>query len=155
MIYLVTHNDPDILEQLLKWGKRKKMEDKVLQWQQFDQDQDGKDMDQLDGGGCWQLIGQKSAKSLMMQKTVVEGTEDDELMKKNPIQVSVLQGHARCSKMLHRFGWRIPQVTNSLILETLKPSQVDETCISGERGRCSRRRTGGCQAESCHSPTAQ
>ena len=32
MIYLVTHNDPDILEALLKWGKRKKMEDKVLQW---------------------------------------------------------------------------------------------------------------------------
>ena len=79
--------------------------------EEVDQDQDGMDMDQLDGGGCWQLIGQKSAKSLMMQKTVVEGTEDDELMKKNPIQVSVLQGHARCSKMLHRFGWRIPQVT--------------------------------------------
>ena len=111
MIYLVTHNDPDILEALLKWGKRKKMEDKVLQWQQVDQDQDGMDLDQLDGGGCWQLIGKKSAKSLMMQKTVVEGTEDDELMKKNPIQVSVLQGHARCSKMLHQFGWRIPQVT--------------------------------------------
>ena len=117
MIYLVTHNDPDILEQLLKWGKKKKMEDKVLQWQQVDQDQDGMDMDKLDGGGCWQLIGQKSAKSLMMQKTVVEGTEDDELMKKNPIQVSVLQGHARCSKMLHRFGWRIPQVTTVLYLK--------------------------------------
>ena len=65
MIYLVTHNDPDILEQLLKWGKKKKMEDKVLQWQQVDQDQDGMDMDQLDGGGCWQLIGNRNLTNMI------------------------------------------------------------------------------------------
>ena len=34
VIYLVTHNDPDILEQLLEWGKRNRMEEKVVQWEE-------------------------------------------------------------------------------------------------------------------------
>ena len=116
MIYLVTHNDPDILERLLEWGKRNRMEEKVVLWEDEDNQDKMEDTEQPDGENCWQGIscpssGQRSRKSFMSSLIMEEeNANEDALMKKNPIKMSVLQGYMKCSRLLHRFGWRIPQV---------------------------------------------
>ena len=121
MIYLVTHNDPDILERLLEWGKRNRMEEKVVLWEDEDDQDKMEDTEQPDGGSCWQGMsclssGQRSRKSFMSSLIMEEeNANEDALMKKNPIKMSVLQGYMKCSRLLHRFGWRIPQVWISLV----------------------------------------
>ena len=46
-----------------------------------------------------------------------ENANEDALMKKNPIKMSVLQGYMKCSRLLHRFGWRIPQVQRGTVVQ--------------------------------------
>ena len=116
MIYLVTHNDPDILERLLEWGKRNRMEEKVVLWEDEDNQDKIGDQKQPDGGNCWQGMsctssGGRTRKSFMSALIMEEENgNENALMKKNPIKMSVLQGYVKCSRLLHRFGWRIPQV---------------------------------------------
>ena len=111
MIYLVTHNDPDILERLLEWGKKNSMDEKVVQWEDEDDQDKMEDTEQPEGGNCWQRMGCPSSGQRLRKKIMEEENgSEDALMKKNPMKMSVLQGYVKCSRLLHRFGWRIPQV---------------------------------------------
>ena len=119
MIYLVTHNDPDILERLLEWGKRNRMDEKVVVWEDEDEQDKMEETDQQPDGGssCWQKMSCPSSsrrlRKSLMSKMIREEENGKEvaLMKKNPLKMSVLQGYMKCSRLLHRFGWRIPQVS--------------------------------------------
>ena len=120
MIYLVTHNDPDILERLLEWGKKNRMHEKVVLWEDEDDQDKMEDTEQPEEGNCWQRMscpssGQISRKSFMSKIMEEENGNEDALMKKNPMKMSVLQGYVKCSRLLHRFGWRIPQVWEAVI----------------------------------------
>ena len=120
MIYLVTHNDPDILERLLEWGKKNRMHEKVVLWEDEDEQDKMEDTEQPEEGNCWQRMscpspGQISRKSFMSKIMEEENGNEDALMKKNPMKMSVLQGYVKCSRLLHRFGWRIPQVWEAVI----------------------------------------
>ena len=113
MIYLVTHNDPDILESLLEWGKKNRMDEKVVLWEDEDDQDKMEDTEQTDN--CWQRMscsssGQRSRKIFMSKIMAEDNGNEDLVMKKNPIKMSVLQGYVKCSRLLRRFGWRIPQV---------------------------------------------
>ena len=114
MIYLVTHNDPDILKRLLEWGARNGMKEKVIQWEDEGDQDKMEDTEQQDGGCCWQGMclasGQSSRKSFVSKIMEEENVNEEAYMRKNPLRMSVLQGYIGCSRLLHRFGWRIPQV---------------------------------------------
>ena len=114
MIYLVTHIDPDILKRLLEWGARNGMKEKVIQWEDEGDQDKMEDTEQPEGGWCWQGMclasGQSSRKSFVSKIMEEENVNEEAYMRKNPLRMSVLQGYIGCSRLLHRFGWRIPQV---------------------------------------------
>ena len=93
--------------------------EKVVLWEdEEDQDKMEENEKQTDGGNCWQGMScpsssssRRSRKSFISSIMISEDNgNEDALMKKNPIKMSVLQGYVKCSRLLHRFGWRIPQV---------------------------------------------
>ena len=150
MIYLVTHNDPDILKRLLEWGARNGMKEKVIQWEDEGDQDKMEDTEQQDGGWCWQGMclasGQRSRKSFVSKIMEEENVNEEAYMRKNPLRMSVLQGYIGCSRLLHRFGWRIPQVAK-------KDRKVE--CSPGAGGRQAGGGPGGSEATSRHLAAAK
>ena len=60
-------------------------------------------------------------------KTSGAGTSND-FVQRNPILLSVLQGHQKCTELLHEFGYRIPQK----VIEGGKEGEQDEGGKEGE-----------------------
>ena len=61
-------------------------------------------------------------------KTSGAGTSND-FVQRNPILLSVLQGHQKCTELLHEFGYRIPQK----VIEGGKEGERDEGGKEGEK----------------------